>query len=70
MYNKSCVLVVGCEEEYPVFGDVTAIYVANHHVLFRVCILHTAAHDPHYHGFIVKRTTDVRYIKYDDLISL
>ena len=41
IYKKSCVLVIGSEDEFPVFARVTNIYVSQGKVVFFVLELRT-----------------------------
>lgn len=66
---KSAVLVIGSDDEYPVFGQVANIYVIKQQVIFSVRLLHTLSYHPHYHAFAVERKSDLCFIKYEDLIS-
>ena len=56
LYKESCILVVGSEEEYPIFGKVVAIYVLKKMVIFRSNIFHTVTYDPHFHAYVVQLT--------------
>lgn len=69
VYKKSAILIVRAEDEYPVFGEVSNVYIYEEQVLFKVCIFHTASYDPHFHAYELSRTLEVCYVKYDDLLS-
>lgn len=68
-YKKPCVLVVGCEDEFPVFGRLSSVYIVNRNITFGVQILHTHSFDPHFHSYRVTCTTNSKFVCYNELFS-
>ena len=68
-YKCLCVLIVGVEDEFPLFGKVASVYIIDKSIVFNVCVLHTCSYDPHYHAYLVNHTTEMRFVQYKDLVT-
>ena len=68
-YLPSNVLVVGTEDEFPVFAKVKTIYAIKDEVVFEVDLLHSRTFDQHYHAYLASYTNTQQYIKYQNLPS-
>ena len=70
-YQKPCILAVTTdpEEELPIFGDLSTIYMANDKVFFHVKILDTLSYDHHHHAYLLKPSVTEKSVCYDSLLS-
>ncbi len=69
LYKKNCILPIRVDEDdFPVFGKVSDIYVAEREVVFDVVIRRTCAYEPHYHAYTLKNTSDTRLVRYQVLL--
>ena len=69
MYKSMCALVIGIDDEFPVFGKVSSVYVLDGEVIFAVHKLYTCSFNTHFHAFEVQNTTDKVFIRYEKLQS-
>ena len=68
-YKKPCVVVVGIDEEFPLFGKITSVYIIDEIIVFSVLLLYTCTYNPHYHAFEVKNSTEICFVQYENLVS-
>ena len=40
-YKQPCVVVLGIDDEFPVFGKITSVYIINEVIVFSVLLLYT-----------------------------
>ena len=49
-------MVLGVEDDYPVFGHLKGIFVLNHNVHLYVQVAETKTFHEHYHAYVVRAT--------------
>lgn len=50
-YKKPCVVVVGIDDEFPIFTKITSVYIIDEVIVFSVLLLYTYLYNPHYYAF-------------------
>ena len=70
-YRKPCVLVVGVEDDDPVFARLEEIYVITSDVYFKVVMQSIVRYAAHFHAYVITPTSPKQYklIKISDLFS-
>ncbi len=69
LYKRKCILPIKADEDdFPVFGKVSGIYVTEGDVVFDVNIRRTCAYEPHYHAYTLKNTSNTVLVRYQDLL--
>ena len=68
IYKHSCTLVIGCEREYPVFGELQTILVTTE-IIFQVSMYETTDYNHHYHGYTVRKNSETKLIPLQKLID-
>lgn len=68
-YKKPCVVVVGIDDEFPIFTKITSVYIIDEVIVFSVLLLYTYLYNPHYYAFEVKNKTEIRFVQYENLVS-
>ena len=57
LYKPGCVVVLGIEHDYPIFGQIEDIYVVDSNIVYiRVKSLVTLSFNSHYHAYFVNTT--------------
>ena len=57
-YRKACALLIGVENNYPLFGRLEDIFVVNSRVLFYVTMLETEYFNDHLHAYVITDTSN------------
>lgn len=69
-YNLSSVLIIGHEDDLPLFGKVTEIIVTvSGEIVFQVNEMYTASYDNHYHAYIVTPLPHTKTIPFQKILS-
>lgn len=62
-YQATCVVILGVDEDYPVFGQVKTVYMIDTtQPMAIVTVMTTLAFNMHYHGYILANSTSTRII--------
>ena len=69
IYRKPCVVLIGFENDYPLFGRVEDIFVVNCKILFHVTILKTEYFCNHLQAFIIAYTSNTDVLLCTQLYS-
>lgn len=71
LYKPSCVVILGVEDEYPLFGKVQDIYIVDSsRVYFCVRLLSTLEFNSHRHVYLVKLTTSTSIVCISSLCNV
>ena len=65
LYTKPCVLVIGSEDDFPVFGKLKNMFSA----MELLSLKPTQSFIPHYHAYSVVPTTDSIFITHSKLLT-
>ena len=57
-YQKPCALLIGVENDYPLFDRLEDIFVVNNRVLFHITQLETLYFDGHLQGYVISYTSN------------
>ena len=67
-YREKCAVVIGVEDDDPVFAKVETIYVVDSsQILLQVYVLHTSSFYQHCHAYVIQRTHTHKLINVEDL---
>ena len=69
LYKEPCALLVGVEEDDPVFGRLKSIYVVNDRIIFELNIFQTHYFHSHYYSYIVSSTSSNKLFLSSQLLS-
>ena len=69
VYKPPCAVVLGVEDDYPVFGQVDGIYAVESRLVAEVNVMTTAQFSVHYHGYVVERTSTYKIVRLSSLHS-
>ncbi len=68
LYKAPCALVLGVEDDSPVFAQVNAVYVVDRtRVVADVNLMATKAFNMHYHAYVIEKTVTQRTVVLDTL---
>lgn len=68
-YKPFNAVVMGIDEDYPQFGVIQNIYIANCRTIFEIKEYKTMSFFHHYHGYEVKATSQISIININNLAS-
>ena len=67
-YKPSCVILIGVDDEYPIFAEIQNIYVADSNICFDVIRYITVTLNKHFNAYEVKRTSTQEVIYTQNLL--
>ena len=67
LYKLYAIIVLGVNDDYPVFGQVCDIFASDSNIFFKVKKLITTAFSQHHHMYTVEYSTDYKTVSYDNL---
>lgn len=68
-YQKPCALLLGVEDDYPLFGRLDDILIVDNRYIFSVTVLSTTYFNHHYQGYVIDTTTNTKIIMHKQLHS-
>ncbi len=67
LYKKPCALIVGTQNDLPLFGELQNLLTVNGKVYFHVQLFKTIHFNDHYHAYLVESSTDYRTVCHSEL---
>ena len=59
-YRRPCAVIIGMDEEDPVFGCIEAIYVVASQVHLQVSVQTIVKYSPHFHAFVISTPSPIQ----------
>ncbi len=69
LYKKPCALLLGTDNDLPLFSNLQEILIAREEVYFNVKLFETICYNPHYHAYVVFPTEQYQTIHRSELYS-
>lgn len=69
LYQKPCALLLGVDDDYPLFGRLDDIFIIDNRFLFSVTLLNTLLFNHHYQGYVIDQTSNTNIIAHSQLLS-
>ena len=70
MYKPPCAVVLGVEDDDPVFGQVKQVYIVDsNRVVLYVQVMHTTGFNQHFHAYMIEGTHVYKTVLVDILYS-
>ena len=66
MYKPLCAVVLGVEDDYPVFGKIMEIFIKEDNtVIFNVKVMRTVHFLKHHHAYAIEQTDTLKLVTFD-----
>ena len=70
VYQKPCALLLGLNDDYPLFARLDDIFIIDIRFLFSVTLLNTLLFNHHYQGYVIDQMSDKKIIIHTQLYTL
>ncbi len=61
-YMRDGAVILEVADDYPVFGQVEAIYVVDNDIVLYLCVMSTSYFHEHYHSYVIHHTTTFKAV--------
>ena len=70
VYKQPCTLIIGVDDDYPVFGEVNSILVTSTtDIAFQVTVYETVDYVHHFHAYLVRNTAEKKVVSLHSLVD-
>ena len=68
MYQKPCALLIGTQNDYPLFGRVDDMVVVHNQVMCHLTVMNTLTFNQHFQAYSIDHTSNTRTISHSELL--